>query len=298
MKIGLSRPSGDPGYPIPDIDMAEICQIAEACDFDWVAYGHHTIRPLDEPVKPPHYGVPLYQDPLIGAARALALTSRIEIAIGILVMPMLHPVNVAKQVATLDRYSGGGRFLLGLGTGGASPLEITASGGSMERRWAYTMESIKVMKGLWTEDRFAFNGEFFDIPPSLLSPKPLTSPHPPIWLGGFTDTILRRIAEECSGWLPAYAGMQLLPFMDQSITAPEHLRAGKKKIQAFAEEAGRGDATFEANAIVLPGAPPDCARYFEDAGADRLAFSMPIISTLEEGRIFIETLAEKLARNR
>src|SRR3546814_9101438 len=73
-------------------------------------------------------------------------------------MPMQHPVVVAKQVATIDRY-GGGRFALGLGTGGASRLEIELTGGSFERRWDYTMESIAVMKGLWTEDSFTFEGE-------------------------------------------------------------------------------------------------------------------------------------------
>src|SRR4030088_1738199 len=69
MKIGLSRPYADPGHPTPDVDMGAICQIAEGVGFQWASYGHHTIRPLDEPVLPPHYGVPLYQDPLIGAAR-------------------------------------------------------------------------------------------------------------------------------------------------------------------------------------------------------------------------------------
>src|SRR3546814_9389227 len=87
------------------------CQIAEELGFQWVSYGHHTIRPLEEPVKPPHFGVPLYQDPLIGAARALALTKTLEVSTGVLIMPMQHPVVVAKQVATIDRY-GGGRFAL------------------------------------------------------------------------------------------------------------------------------------------------------------------------------------------
>src|SRR3546814_8787507 len=88
-------------------------------------------------------------------------------------MPMQHPVVVAKQVATIDRY-GGGRFALGLGTGGASRLEIELTGGSFERRWDYTMESIAVMKGLWTEDSFTFEGEFFKFPPVSSGPRPLT----------------------------------------------------------------------------------------------------------------------------
>src|SRR3546814_1088543 len=72
------------------------------------------------------------------------------------------------------------------------------TGGSFERRWDYTMESIAVMKGLWTEDSFTFEGEFFKFPPVRSGPRPLTEPHPPIWLGGFNDAVLKRIGEHRS----------------------------------------------------------------------------------------------------
>src|SRR5271156_3036096 len=117
MKIGLSRPFADPGHPIPDVDMGAVGQIAEEVGFDWITYGHHTVRPAGEPIIGPHRGgVPLYQDPLIGAARATALTKNLEVSTGVLIMPMEHPVNVAKQAAAIDLYSGN-RFMLGLGTG-------------------------------------------------------------------------------------------------------------------------------------------------------------------------------------
>src|SRR6195256_172507 len=203
MKIGISRPYADPGHPIPDVDMGAICRIAEAVGFQWVSYGHHTIRPLDEPVLPPHYGVPLYQDPLIGAARGLALTKTLEVVTGVLIMPMQHPVVIAKQAATLDRYSEG-RFILGLGTGGASRLEIELTGGSFERRWEYTMENIQVMKGLWTQDRFTFNGEFFKLPPVLCGPRPYTQPHTRVWLGGVSGKGLEGVGKHRGGWVAAF----------------------------------------------------------------------------------------------
>src|SRR3546814_7054146 len=78
------------------------CQIAEELGFQWVSYGHHTIRPLEEPVKPPHFGVPLYQDPLIGAARALALTKTLEVSTGVLIMPMQHPVRSEEHTSELQ----------------------------------------------------------------------------------------------------------------------------------------------------------------------------------------------------
>src|SRR3546814_5374468 len=83
------------------------------------------------------------------------------------------------------------------------------TGGSFERRWDYTMESIAVMKGLWTEDSFTFEGEFFKFPPVRSGPRPLTEPHPPIWLGGFSDAVLKRIGEHCNGWIPVYHNDQV-----------------------------------------------------------------------------------------
>lgn len=292
MKIGLSRPFGDPGHPVPDVDMGEICRIAEQAGFDWVTYGHHTIRPLEEAVVPPHYGVPLYQDPLIGAARGLALTTRLEVSTSVLIMPMQHPVVLAKQVATLDQYSGG-RFALGLGTGGASRLEIELTGGSFERRWAYSMECIKIMKGLWTQDSFTFEGEFFSFPPVLLGPRPFSKPHTPIWLGGFADTTLRRIAQECQGWLPVYDDDRV--FMADA-SGPENVKEGRAKLHRFAEEAGREIDHFEIAGILTPESDPAVLRQYEDAGADRMALSLPEIATIDEARAAIETLAEKLPR--
>jgi probable F420-dependent oxidoreductase len=291
MKIGVSRPYADPGHPIPDVDMGLVCQIAEEVGFDWVAYGHHTIRPLDEPVKPPHYGVPLYQDPLIGAARGLALTKTLEVATTVLIMPMQHPVVVAKQVATIDRYSGG-RFALGLGTGGASRLEIELTGGSFERRWAYTMESIAVMKGLWTEDRFTFDGEFFKIPPVLCGPRPASQPHTPIWLGGFTDQVLKRIAEHCNGWIPVYDDDRVA-FGEGS--GPDNLKQGRAKLHRFAEAAGRDIAHFEIAAILTPTSNIDAVRIYEDAGADRVALTLPDeMTTVDDARRALEGFASKL----
>jgi probable F420-dependent oxidoreductase len=289
MKIGISRPYADPGHPHPDVDMGAIGQIAEEVGFEWMSYGHHTIRPLDEPVLPPHYGVPLYQDPLIGAARALALTKKLEVATGVLIMPMQHPVIVAKQAATIDRYSDG-RFILGLGTGGASRLEIELSGGSFERRWEYTMESIQVMKGLWTQDRFEFSGEFFKLPGVLLGPRPATQPHTRIWLGGFNDKVLRRVGEQCNGWLPVYHNDKLA--YGSNSPGLEFLKEGRAKMHRAAEAVGRKVDRFEIAVILTPESDPDVVRRFEDAGADRVALTLPEIETVDQARKALEKMAK------
>jgi len=211
----------------------------------------------------------------------------------VLIMPMQHPVQVAKQVACIDAYSDG-RFALGLGTGGASQLEIEASGGSFSKRWAYTMESIQIMRGLWTEDRFEFKGAFFDIPPVLMAPRPSRATGTPIWLGGFSDGVMQRIGEYCDGWVPAYQGLKLLPVYDQSLSGPEHVVQQRDKIKAYAAAADRPDHSFAINVILGPGSEIDCLKYYEDVGVDRIALTLPQISSKADARAAIETLASQV----
>jgi alkanesulfonate monooxygenase SsuD/methylene tetrahydromethanopterin reductase-like flavin-dependent oxidoreductase (luciferase family) len=172
-------------------------------------------------------------------------------------------------------------------------LEITTSGGSFERRWEYTVECIQIMKGLWTQDNFQFKGEFFDIPPVLLGPRPARQPHTPILLGGFSEGVLRRVGRYCDGWLPAYAGTKLLTLNQTDETGPDHVKNGRAKINAYAREAGRDIAHFEIGVILAPGdANRDLLRLYEDAGADRIAFSLPAVSTVAEARDAIEQIAQ------
>jgi probable F420-dependent oxidoreductase len=274
----------EPPHPIPDVDMAQIGLAAEQAGFSWISYGHHTVRPLDEPVVGPHkFGVPLFQDQMVGFARTTAVTTRLEVG-GMCVIPMHHPVTLAKMAGSIDHYSGG-RLILGIGVGGASRQEIEASGGRWERRWDYTREAVAVMKGLWTQDRFEFDGEFFKIPPVLCRPAPLRRPHPPLLLGGFNDLVLRRAAEWGDGWFPAYIGAEALA------GGPQNVREGRQKMEQFANDAHREHKHFEIAAILVGDITKDIVRRFEDAGADRIAIMLPIITSAEEGRQAIEKIA-------
>jgi probable F420-dependent oxidoreductase len=285
MFIGLSRPMSPPPDPIPDIDMGLVGRAAEEAGFAWISYGHHTVRPLDEAIKGPHQsGVPLFQDQMIGFARATALTSRLVVG-GMCIVPMHHPVGLAKMVASIDQYSGG-RVILGIGVGGASQLEIEASGGRWERRWAYTREAVEVMKGLWTQDRFEHDGEFFKIPPVICRPAPARKPHPPLLLGGGSDSVLRRAAEWGDGWFPAYIGAEGLN------EGPANVREGRRKMEQFANDAHREAKTFEIAAILVGDITRDLVRRFEDAGTDRIAIMLPTITSIEEGRAAIGEIAE------
>ncbi|MFA5496413.1 MAG: TIGR03619 family F420-dependent LLM class oxidoreductase [Porticoccaceae bacterium] len=285
MLIGIARPM-EPPHPIPDVDMAQIGMAAENAGFSWISYGHHTVRPLDEPVKGPHkFGVPLFQDQMVGFARTTAVTSTLEVG-GMCVVPMHHPVTLAKMVGSIDHYSNG-RLILGIGVGGASQQEIEASGGRWKRRWDYTREAVEIMKGLWTQERFEYDGEFFKIPPVLCRPSPARKPHPPLLLGGFSDQVLKRAAEWGDGWFPAYIGEELEH-------GPQRVVDGRRKIEEFANDVHREDKRFEIAAILVGNITRDIVRRFEDAGADRVAIMLPIITTAEEGRQAVEKIAEEI----
>jgi alkanesulfonate monooxygenase SsuD/methylene tetrahydromethanopterin reductase-like flavin-dependent oxidoreductase (luciferase family) len=157
------------------------------------------------------------------------------------------------------------------------------------------MESIQVMKGLWTEDSFTFEGEFFRFPPTLCGPRPQTQPHPPIWLGGFSDKVLRRIAEHCQGWLPVYQN-------DRSVFGgtehgPTNAREARDKLHRFAEEAGRTVEHFEIAAIMTPDSDIDAIWQYRDAGVDRIAVTLPEVETIDEARLALESMARTLKLN-
>jgi probable F420-dependent oxidoreductase len=267
--------------------MGLIGQAAEQIGFSWISYGHHTVRPLEEAIVGPHSrGVPLFQDQMVGFARATALTSTLEVG-GMCIVPMHHPVTLAKTVASIDQYSGG-RLVLGIGTGGASRQEIEASGGRWDRRWAYTREAVEIMKGLWREERFEYEGEFFTIPPVLCRPAPARRPHPPLLLGGFTDKVLQRAAEWADGWYPAYLG-------DENLAAgPDNVRDGRRKMEQYADQVGREETTFQIAAILVGNVTKDVVRRFEDAGTDRVAIMLPDVASVEEARLAMEHIADEV----
>src|SRR5690606_3032951 len=156
------------------------------------------------------------------------------------------------------------------------------------------MESVQIMKGLWTQDRFEFKGEFFDIPACRLAPRPARQPHTPIWLGGYADTVLKRVGQHCNGWLPAYDGLDIFPFLNIPMSGPEHIKYGRKKIEEFAAESGRAGEKFEVAVILSAESKAEHVRQYEDAGADRLAMTLPEIQSVDEARAAIEALAKQL----
>ena len=124
---------------------------------------------------------PVYE-PLTLLGFLAALTERIRLALGTLVVPLRHPVVAAKMLSTLDVLCGG-RLILGVGVGWI-PEEYAAVGASWSDRGAVTDEYLDVMTALWREDHPGFEGRFYSLPPDIcFYPKPVQRTIP-IWVGG------------------------------------------------------------------------------------------------------------------
>lgn len=156
------------------------------------------LAPVDAGLAPQYRAV---LDPVTSLAYAAAVTERVRLGTAIVNAPFYSPAVLAKELTTLDVLSGG-RVDVGLGVGWV-PEEFAAAGVPVERRGARTAEFIACLRALWGPNPVEFHGEFYDVPPSRVDPKPVQRPHPPILLGGAARPALRRAGRVADGWISA-----------------------------------------------------------------------------------------------
>ena len=140
-----------------------------------------------------------WPSPLTVLAGFATRTSRVTLGTDILVAPFYHPVRLAEDVALLDVMSGG-RAVLGTAIG-YKPDEFALYGAELAGRGARFEEQLAIVKGLWAEDAFTFRGKFYTVD-GTLEPKPVTKPHPPVWIGGWGERTLKRAATLADNWIP------------------------------------------------------------------------------------------------
>lgn len=192
--------------------------------------GSCDIYPGKQPGEPPPDYLFKMPDPFIALTRASATTSTIELGTGIALVPERNPLVAAKEIASLDHYSGG-RAIYGIGAGWNEP-ECTVMGGDFAHRWTQTAEAVEVMKKLWTGEYVEHQGRYFEFPRSVCRPRPARNPHPPIMLGSIgSPHVFRRTAKWGDGWLPF-------------TTDPQELADGRAEINKFAKEFGRDPASL------------------------------------------------------
>ena len=141
-------------------------------------------------------------DPLIALAVAAGRTRKLKLGTSVLVVPGRNPVVLAKELASLDRLSGG-RLLPGVGLGAPVPAEHRAFGVDRRARASLFDEAIGLMRRLWTEDDVHHDGEHFHVDAVTLRPRPVQDPID-VWLGGTAPSELRRTGRLGDGWLPSF----------------------------------------------------------------------------------------------
>lgn len=141
-------------------------------------------------------------EPLATLAFAAGRTTRLKLGTSVLVVPGRNPVVLAKELATIDRLSGG-RLLPAVGLGAPNPVEQAAFGVRREERAAWFDEALGLMRRLWTEDEVSHDGDRFRVESLTLGPRPVQQPIE-VWLGGQAPSELRRVGRLGDGWLPSF----------------------------------------------------------------------------------------------
>jgi probable F420-dependent oxidoreductase len=207
MKVGLLFANAGP-FSQPEI-LAHLATTAEKVGVEslWtvehvvIPQGYQSPYPYSKDGKiPGGEDVPI-PDPLIPLGFVAALTKKIKLATGVVILPQRHPVYVAKEVATIDLLSGG-RMILGIGSGWLKE-EFDALGLDFHHRGARTDESIRALRALWKEGPSSFHGKHFNFGPALSYPKPAQRDGIPIHIGGHSPAAARRAGRLGDGFFPA-----------------------------------------------------------------------------------------------
>ena len=139
-------------------------------------------------------------DPFVALMSAAGATKRLRLGTGICLVIERDPIVTAKEIATLDRLSGG-RVLFGIG-GGRNGEEMANHGTAWKSRWRLLRERVLAMKAIWTQKEASFHGELVRFDRIWSEPKPLQKPHPPVIIGGDGKKTFDRVVEFGDGWMP------------------------------------------------------------------------------------------------
>ena len=212
--------------------LKQFCQTAERCGFDGIGFTDHP-APTSKWL---HAGGHDALDPFVTLSFCAAVTERIRLIPNIVVLPYRHPLIVAKMVATLDMLSEG-RFTLAVATGYLRG-EYKALGVDFEERNALFDQAAEVIRGVWTDDDFTYEGMGIAAVGLEANPKP--NPHPPLWIGGNSRQSRRRVARYGDGWtpFPAPAAMSKTT-KTPPLETVEQLATMLDELWRFVDEAGR-----------------------------------------------------------
>jgi probable F420-dependent oxidoreductase len=280
MRFGVIPPYGIGPVESPEFAVA-FARLAEEHGFEslWVvehvvmAVEYRSVYPYDPSGRSPFTAEVAQPDPLVWLSYVAAATTRLRLATGVLILPQRNPLILAKELASLDRLSGG-RVELGIGVGWVRE-EAEALGTRFEERGRRADEYVAVMRTLWREPVASFDGEFVRFAGMVSRPQPAQPGGVPIVVGGHSKAAARRAGRLGDGFFPLGVSM-------------EKLAALRDEMKREAERHGRDSSKI---ALTLLGGPDlATAELYASVGANRM-----VIAALEPG---LDQLARTLERVR
>lgn len=227
VKMGIGLGLWHQGMP-DAATLFEYIDKAEAWGIDSVWLSDHLMGPRPEVAI-----VPMM-------AAIAARTKRLKFGPSVMMLPLRHPIAVAREIATLDFLSDG-RMIMAVGLG-ADEHEAAAFNVPLKSRGAMTDEGIRILRKLWSEPVVSHHGKYYHFDNVTITPRPTKKLD--LWVGGRSDHALRRVARLSDGWFASFV-------------TPQEFAEGVAKITLFAKEYGRENEEIEAGSIVFCHVDPD-----------------------------------------
>ena len=271
MKVGVNLINFGPGASPQSIK--RWAQLTESL-------GYHLLMTSDHigitPDVQERYPAPFYE-PVSTLAWLAGITTTIEIGTTVLIVPYRSALEIAKAFANIDQFSGG-RVILGVGIGWAQQ-EFAGLGVRFDRRGAITDEYLEAIKLLWTQDVASYQGKYVSFEGVDTAPRPLRSPHIPIWVGGPSDAALRRAVRYGDAWHPIRMRMDW--FRDTGIP----------RLREIAEEEGRPmPALCPRIKLHVTGSPaPEHERVVGEGSLDQIHRDMAELESLGCDYVLLDT---------
>ena len=257
MKIGISN------FPTTySMSAVNLARALEARGFESLWVVEHTHVPASRRTPYPLGGeLPsIYwesYEPFTFLAQAAAVTENLRVATGVCIVPEHHPIALAKRVASLDAISNG-RFLFGVGAGWLAE-ELENHNVEFNKRWQVLREHVLAMQACWTQKDAEFHGEFVDFDPVWVEPKPVSQPHPPVYIGASSTWAMARIAEYAQGWYPVH-----VPEFDERLAL----------LTRECEARGRSIKEIDISLVTMIDSKDQLAE-LADKGVSRIVLSLP-----------------------
>jgi probable F420-dependent oxidoreductase len=218
VSLGISLPYSFPDARVDHAYIRRFVRNAEALGFDdgW----------LTEGILNPNFVL----EPVTYVAHLAAMTEKIRFGISVIILNHRNPIQLAKQLATVDHLSNG-RLTVGFGLGAGTSL-YPAFGIGQEKRVTRFEEAMRVMTALWTQESVTLDGQFWKLSNQGMQPHPLQKPRIPVFLGGHSERAMRRAIRLADGWMAAGS------------TGSEESLVDLAKMQGYLAEAGVDPKSF------------------------------------------------------